>query len=241
MSCVPCSSAFTFRAAQGKAQASLRAVFACLSYVVPSASMLCNATHVQHLCAMVLVAMHRHAACCACLQATAQTYRIITPNPSGVYYNVRIQVNQTAGHVGFYCNPSWGGQPQTGSTIAQSGNAVWQTGILSVSECTGLASAPRHVHTMIQMYSCACLAVVCKVQDAHMCFLQLLLSDACTRLSPLIASKLQRLLPCQSYTPWQQSSCKAKPVCAIIVDSLCLMLSFIHYKYSVFFCRRCVV
>ncbi|KAL0054583.1 hypothetical protein WJX82_011192 [Trebouxia sp. C0006] len=59
--------------------------------------------------------------------ATAQMYRIITPNPSGVYYNVRIQVNQTEGHVGFYCNPSWGGQPQTGSTIAQSGNAVWQT------------------------------------------------------------------------------------------------------------------
>ncbi|KAL0029738.1 hypothetical protein WJX79_006611 [Trebouxia sp. C0005] len=59
--------------------------------------------------------------------ATAQTFRIITPNPSGVYYNVRIQVNQTAGHVGFYCNPSWGGQPQTGSNVAQSGNAVWQT------------------------------------------------------------------------------------------------------------------
>lgn len=183
----------------------------------------------------LLVAMHRHSACCACLQATAQMYRIIAPNPSGVYYNVRIQVNQTEGHVGFYCNPSWGGQPQTGSTIAQSGNAVWQTGMLSVSQCSSLASAPGHVRTMIQMYRCACLAVVCKVQDACICLLQYLLSNACACLSPIIASKLQRLLP------WQQSSCKAKPVRAIVADSLCLILSFIHYTYSVFSCRRCVV
>jgi len=119
----------------GQGSSSLRAVLAYLSHVAPSALMLRNATHVQHLCAMI--------ACCNAqtrsmlyLQATAQTYRIITPNPSGVYYNVRIQVNQTAGHVGFYCNPSWGGQPQTGSNIAQSGNAVWQTGILTVSECS---------------------------------------------------------------------------------------------------------
>lgn len=59
--------------------------------------------------------------------ATAQTYRIVTPQASGVYYNVRIQLNQTAGHVGFYCNPSWGGQPDADSDVAQPGNAVWQT------------------------------------------------------------------------------------------------------------------
>ncbi len=132
-------------------------------------------------------------------------------------------MNQTAGHVGFYCNPSWGGQPQTGSNIAQSGNAVWQTGILTFSECSSCASAPRHVRTMIQMYRCGCLAVVCKVQDACMCLLQLLLLY-----SPLIASKLQRLLPCQTHTPRQQTSCKPIPVCAISMDSVCLMLSFLN-------------
>ena len=74
-------------------------------------------------------------ACVQCLQATAQTYRIVTPQASGVYYNVRIQVNQTTGHVGFYCNPSWGGQPDTDSDIAQPGNAVWQTGTVCASPC----------------------------------------------------------------------------------------------------------
>ena len=145
-----------------------------------------------------------------CLQATAQTYRIITPNPSGVYYNVRIQVNQTAGHVGFYCNPSWGGQPQTGSNIAQSGNAIWQTGTFTISVCASCVSASRHVPTMVQMHRCGCLTVVFEVQNACMCLLQLLLSDALIHLSSLIVSKLQRLLPWQICTLRQQTSCKLK-------------------------------
>lgn len=92
------------------------AIFACL-YAAQAATLIQNTISIN--------GTYQQSA--ALPAATAQTYRIITPNPSGVYYNVRIQVNQTAGHVGFYCNPSWGGQPQTGSNIAQSGNAIWQT------------------------------------------------------------------------------------------------------------------
>lgn len=62
------------------------------------------------------------------MQATAQQYVITTPNVSGTYFNVRIQLEQTEGHVGFYCNPQWGGQPEAGDTIASRNNAIWQTG-----------------------------------------------------------------------------------------------------------------
>ena len=68
--------------------------------------------------------------CCTTLQATGQQYTITTPPVTGAYYNVRIQLNQSLGHVGFYCNPGWGGQPNQANTVAQLGNSVWQTGLI---------------------------------------------------------------------------------------------------------------
>ena len=65
------------------------------------------------------------------MQVTLQTYRIIPPVGSGAKYNVRIQLVSSEGHAGFYCNPSWGGQPDEGSTLAQPQNAVWYTGAIS--------------------------------------------------------------------------------------------------------------
>lgn len=65
------------------------------------------------------------------MQVTLQAYRIIPPVLSGVNFNVRIQLESSEGHVGFYCNPSWGGQPDESSTIAQSKNAVWYTGVIA--------------------------------------------------------------------------------------------------------------
>ncbi len=56
------------RGCSGQGFSSLRAVFACLSHVVPSALMSRNATRVQHLCAMV--------ACCnAHTQHAVHAYR----------------------------------------------------------------------------------------------------------------------------------------------------------------------
>lgn len=64
------------------------------------------------------------------VQVTLQTYRIIPPVLSGVFYNVRIQLESSSGHASFYCNPSWGGQPDETNTIAQPQNAVWETGMV---------------------------------------------------------------------------------------------------------------
>ena len=68
--------------------------------------------------------------CVADMQVTAKLYHIVTPTMAGTYFNVRIQINQSEGHVGFYYNPSWGGQPDADSDIAFAGNAVWETGML---------------------------------------------------------------------------------------------------------------
>ncbi|KAL3156343.1 hypothetical protein ABBQ38_000661 [Trebouxia sp. C0009 RCD-2024] len=60
-------------------------------------------------------------------EVTLQRYNIIPPVLLGVYYNVRIQLESSQGHAAFYCNPSWGGQPDESNTIAQPKNAVWET------------------------------------------------------------------------------------------------------------------
>lgn len=72
------------------------------------------------------------------VQLTAQMYHIVTPNVSGTYFNVRIQVNQSEGHAAFYCNPSWGGQPDSENHIAFAGNAVWETGIVLQAVLVGI-------------------------------------------------------------------------------------------------------
>lgn len=69
------------------------------------------------------------------VQVTLQIYNIIPPVLLGVYYNVRIQLESTQGLAGFYCNPSWGGQPDETNTIAQPKNAVWETGIVVPVRC----------------------------------------------------------------------------------------------------------
>lgn len=77
--------------------------------------------------------------------ATGQQYTITTPPVTGAYYNVRIQLNQTLGHVGFYCNPSWGGQPNQANTVAQLGNSVWQTGEAAFDDMTIAANDPLYL------------------------------------------------------------------------------------------------
>lgn len=78
---------------------------------------------------LLLVHLLRYTAVSYAMQVTLQTYRIIPPVLSGVNYNVRIQLESSEGHAGFYCNPSWGGQPDESSTIAQPKNAIWYTGV----------------------------------------------------------------------------------------------------------------
>lgn len=70
---------------------------------------------------------------------TLQRYNIIPPVLLGVYYNVRIQLESSQGHAAFYCNPSWGGQPDESNTIAQPKNAVWETGAVVPLHCCVVA------------------------------------------------------------------------------------------------------
>ena len=83
-----------------------------------------------HLQGTLLLAYTQGCASCS-MQVTLQTYGIITPIVSGVNFNVRIRLESSEGHAGFYCNPSWGGQPDESSTIAQPKNAVWYTGVIA--------------------------------------------------------------------------------------------------------------
>lgn len=92
------------------------------------------------------------------VQATAQVYRIVTPQSSGLYYNVRIQLNQSEGHAGFYCNPSWGGQPNSESDIAQPGNAVWQTGV---------QQQKFHI-LLVQRFPVVCIVDKCTINMMHL-------------------------------------------------------------------------
>ena len=85
----------------------------------------------------MLLTLLRHA-----VQVTLQVYRIVPPVLPGVSYNVRIQLETSQGHAAFYCNPSWGGQPDESNTIAQPKNAVWETGAMAPMQlfCCGLSA-----------------------------------------------------------------------------------------------------
>ena len=85
--------------------------------------------------------------CVVDLQTTTRIYHIVTPRVAGTYFNVRIQINQSEGHVGFYYNPSWGGQPDADSDIAFAGNAVWGTGMLLRTVLTALLSIVQFLST----------------------------------------------------------------------------------------------
>ncbi|KAL3132029.1 hypothetical protein ABBQ32_008648 [Trebouxia sp. C0010 RCD-2024] len=78
-------------------------------------------------------------------EVTLQIYNIIPPVLLGVYYNVRIQLESTQGLAGFYCNPSWGGQPDETNTIAQPKNAVWETDNSQSNNLTISANDPLYL------------------------------------------------------------------------------------------------